>query len=237
MRQVAFGPLSHTGLDELARLPMASSTLAVTSALSSNEGSQPTATSGILEGSRTLSMGFNSDNQALLADDNSSSLRDDQILRGYSFGLGSCLFGSPNASYEYSVHLNQSPSISLPSSTPSFLPSLDSLYDLSVTSTSTSAQSPIGFTPGQASLLNSLFSLAHSDDPTPKLIESGNHRPTSSPQGPSWPSAPVTCDEEEGSTTDDEEDPEGAKAIICRTPTPDPNTESNALPFVLQSCE
>ncbi|CAE7230702.1 unnamed protein product [Rhizoctonia solani] len=89
-------------------------------------------------------------------------------------------------------------------------------------------------TPGQASLLGSLFSLAHPEDQLPKLIEPGQTNLSSNLlHGPDW--SPWSSIHDAALVSSDEDDSEGVRDIICRSPTPDPNTQSNALPFVLQS--
>ncbi|KAJ1301195.1 hypothetical protein OPQ81_003605 [Rhizoctonia solani] len=76
--------------------------------------------------------------------------------------------------------------------------------------------------------------LAHPPDQTPKSIESGQTNPSSHLLcGPTWPSWSLVDDEDPPS--DDADDTEGIRSIICRSLTPDPNTQSNALPFVLQA--
>ncbi|KAG8689373.1 hypothetical protein FRC11_002911 [Ceratobasidium sp. 423] len=122
----------------------------------------------------------------------------------------------------------------LPSSVSSLPPSRNSRRHSPIASSSTDTDPSITLTAGQASLLGSIFSLAHHQDQTPKLIESGRSDPPASlSYGPTWPSGAFV--EDADSLSDDSDDPEGIRNIICRSPTPDPNTQSNALPFVLQS--
>ncbi|GAB1520221.1 hypothetical protein RhiTH_003294 [Rhizoctonia solani] len=101
----------------------------------------------------------------------------------------------------------------------------------------TDSDSSITSTSGQAGLPNSVFSLSRSDSQSPKVIETGlNSQPIGLSDGPSWPSILWHNDDDDDSVAnDDDEDPEGIRAIICRSPTLDPNTRSNALPFVLQA--
>ncbi|QRW25999.1 Fungal specific transcription factor domain [Rhizoctonia solani] len=110
-----------------------------------------------------------------------------------------------------------------------------SLRNSLITSISTGPDTSIALTSGQASLLSSLFSLARSDSQSPKLTETNpNNQVVGSQDGPSWPSV-LWHEDEDSVANDDNDDPEGIRAIICRSPTPDPNTRSNALPFVLQA--
>ncbi|CAE6410997.1 unnamed protein product [Rhizoctonia solani] len=104
------------------------------------------------------------------------------------------------------------------SSLPSFITPGSTLFDLSAT-----------MIPRQANSLGSL--LSHPKDQTSKLVECGRTNLSSGLlYGPAWP---LTSDTD--FKLDDEDDPEGIRNIICRSLTPDPNTQSNALSFVLQS--
>ncbi|CAE6430837.1 unnamed protein product [Rhizoctonia solani] len=110
---------------------------------------------------------------------------------------------------------------------------VNSLRQSSVASSSTDSNTSIPLTPGQASLLDSLFSLGHPHDQT-KLIEYSQINPSSSYLNqPVWPSWSLV--DKVDAALDDEEDPEGVRFVICRSLAPNPNTQSNALPFVLQS--
>ncbi|CAE6453752.1 unnamed protein product [Rhizoctonia solani] len=136
------------------------------------------------------------------------------------------------------VHPNPTePSLRLsPSSVSSLSSPLSFWHHSSIASSSTDTDPSVILTPGQASLLGSTFSIGHLQDQSSKLIESGwSDLPSSPLYGPAWSSWAFIDDAD--SLPDDGGDPEGIRSIICRSPTPDPNTQSNALPFVLQSCE
>ncbi|KAF8752250.1 hypothetical protein RHS01_07980 [Rhizoctonia solani] len=81
----------------------------------------------------------------------------------------------------------------------------------------TDSDSSIASTSRQAGLPNSLFSL-----------------PIGLPDGPSWPTI-LWHEDDDSIVNGGNDDPEGIRAIVCRSPTLDPNTRSNALPFVLQA--
>ncbi|KAF8752251.1 hypothetical protein RHS01_07981 [Rhizoctonia solani] len=103
---------------------------------------------------------------------------------------------------------------------------LESLRNSLITSISTDPDTSIALTSGQASLLSSLFSLARSDSQSPKLTETDpNNQVVASQDGPSWPSV-LWHEDEDSVANDDDDDPEGIRAIICRSPTPDPNTQA-----------
>ncbi|CAE6447133.1 unnamed protein product [Rhizoctonia solani] len=232
MRRITFGLPTNTGPGQSTSCTelLQASTVAV---FSPKEPELATS-SGLSEDSQALIRDSKSNNQILLVDCNPSALKHNRIVHEHSSRLDSCLDDSRNAcNGVVSLHLNQPPLISSSSSASILLSSSSSPRNSSITSISTNTEPSITLTAGQASLLSSLFSLAHSDDYVPKLIESGSSQFIGPLYGPSWPF--VLWDEEEGSAADNGDDPEGIRAIICRSPTPDPNTQSNALPFVLQS--
>ncbi|KAH7337517.1 hypothetical protein B0J17DRAFT_663269 [Rhizoctonia solani] len=94
---------------------------------------------------------------------------------------------------------------------------------------------------GQASLYDSLFSLAgHPTTPPEVVSQTAVVLPPTPLTGPSWPSPNTSGDDEDQNSDDDSEqseddDPEGVKQAMCTTIAPDANVEANALPFVLQS--
>lgn len=89
-------------------------------------------------------------------------------------------------------------------------------------------------TSGQASLFQSLFSLAHPEDHLAGQIQPNSTNSSSRLlYGPNWP----PHNEYDDSTLSDDDDQQGVKRAMCLTITPDPNTKTNALPFVLQCCE
>ncbi|CAE6530284.1 unnamed protein product [Rhizoctonia solani] len=104
----------------------------------------------------------------------------------------------------------------------------------SVTLFSPASSSSTSMTPGQASLLDALFSLGNCP-PNQSVSYSNITAPanittSSLSNGSTWPS-PDT--EEEYSSG--EEDPEGISQIICQPLALDRNVDSNALPFILQN--
>jgi hypothetical protein len=94
-------------------------------------------------------------------------------------------------------------------------------------------------TPGQASLFQALFSLAHPGAEPAKsaqLHPIDINTPSHMLPRPTWsPPSPSTDDEE--SAGSEEDDSESVRHIMCTSPSVDPNTPDNALPFVLQSCK
>ncbi|KAF8685207.1 hypothetical protein RHS04_01009 [Rhizoctonia solani] len=99
----------------------------------------------------------------------------------------------------------------------------------------TDSDSSIASTSRQAGLPNSLFSLVRSDNHSAKIIETEpNSQPIGLPDGPSWPTI-LWHEDDDSIVNGGNDDPEGIRAIVCRSPTLDPNTRSNALPFVLQA--
>ncbi|KAB5590668.1 hypothetical protein CTheo_5892 [Ceratobasidium theobromae] len=93
-------------------------------------------------------------------------------------------------------------------------------------------------TSGQASLFDSLFSLAQPGDDYYNLSTS-TYQELKSPIG-HLPSPKSEKDWESSDTTryniENNQDPEGVRAIMCRPLTLDCNVESNSLPFILESC-
>ncbi|CAE6538426.1 unnamed protein product [Rhizoctonia solani] len=211
-----------------------------TSVISLKEEPELAAPSELLEGSLVLIKTSSPGNITSLVDSNISTPRGGDPHEN-SPGSGDCLDDSQSISsdlndHPHAVHSNPTePSSRLsPSSVSSLSPS--SWRHSSIASSSTETDPSVILTPGQASLLGSIFSLAHPQDQISKLTESSWSDLSSSPlYGPAWPSWALIDDA--GSLRDDGDDPEGIRSIICRSPTPDPNTQSNALPFVLQSCE
>ncbi|CUA71766.1 Sterol regulatory element-binding protein ECM22 [Rhizoctonia solani] len=139
--------------------------------------------------------------------------------------------GSPRGPENFDLYAAQTP---LPKSSSPRSLSLSGFGQSSLSSSSTSSNPPLILNHGQTSLLDSIFSLAHPQDQTFELVEYDQANPSPGfVHGPYWPSSPLINDAD--TMPYDEKDPEGIKYIICRSPTPDPNTRSNALPFVLQS--
>ncbi|CAE6430767.1 unnamed protein product [Rhizoctonia solani] len=91
-------------------------------------------------------------------------------------------------------------------------------------------KTPPYLTPGQASLFQALFSL---EEPVSSKSVAFN------PPTPYVPSGPLTFRVYKGKNSlfsgCEDDDPEGVRELICATPTLDPNTVDDALPFVLAS--
>ncbi|KAH7345549.1 hypothetical protein B0J17DRAFT_640271 [Rhizoctonia solani] len=101
--------------------------------------------------------------------------------------------------------------------------------------TSRNMRATIPMTPGQASLLEALFSLGqppNRDLPLQRAQSSSNLLSESGiPLAPNWP--PPDTEVYNSGTTHDDNDKEGVTSVIGRQFALDKTTESNALPFVL----
>lgn len=91
-------------------------------------------------------------------------------------------------------------------------------------------------TAGQASLFQSLFSLASPEKDTIPLNSSAL-RPNAfaNSRASTWPSKLLHNDEK--SANKDEDDPEGISRVMCNIPSLDGSVKSNTLPFILRSCK
>ncbi|CAE6386910.1 unnamed protein product [Rhizoctonia solani] len=185
----------------------------------------PETSEGFLDPVKTSS----SNNITPLIDWNLSTQRDSGVPHTDSFNpeknmdqpqslASDSLRGPETFDYSFAEHpLLLSPSSF--SSLPSSIASGRTLFGRSITMASK-----------QANLLGSL-SLDHPQDRTSKLVEYGRTNLSSGLlYGSPWS---LTSDVD--LKLDDEDDPEGIRNIIYRSPIPDPNTQSNALSFVLQS--
>ncbi|CAE6369483.1 unnamed protein product [Rhizoctonia solani] len=185
----------------------------------------PETSEGFLDPVKTSS----SNNITPLIDWNLSTQRDSGVPHTDSFNpeknmdqpqslASDSLRGPETFDYSFAEHpLLLSPSSF--SSLPSSIASGRTLFGRSITMASK-----------QANLLGSL-SLDRPQDRTSKLVEYGRTNLSSGLlYGSPWS---LTSDVD--LKLDDEDDPEGIRNIIYRSPIPDPNTQSNALSFVLQS--
>ena len=101
---------------------------------------------------------------------------------------------------------------------------------------------PLLLSSGQASLYGAILSLAGPENPPPMMVlPQTTVLPPAPLRGPTWPSPNESsdgdADDDSGSEKSEEDDPEGVKQAMCTTVAPDANVETNALPFVLQSCK
>ncbi|CAE6467015.1 unnamed protein product [Rhizoctonia solani] len=131
-------------------------------------------------------------------------------------------------------------STAFPSNSASASPPYDLVSANFAGSNSQSPQNHRPLTSGQASLYDSLLSLAGHPTTPPDAVPQTAVAPPPALRGPAWPSPNTSGDDgdddsDDGSETSEDDDPEGVKQAMCNTIAPDANVEANALPFVLQS--
>jgi hypothetical protein len=88
---------------------------------------------------------------------------------------------------------------------------------------------PVSLVSGQISLFQTLFNRTEPKNELPELNQP-------EPIDPS-PQSPDSTDDEGSPASESEDDQDSVAHIMYSTPTLDPNTQNNALPFVLQSCK